>query len=72
MFMDNPYMMNPLNDSENDALYDSMLRCGDMVVAMAYVPMQAWENILDPHEALARGTQFPDLDKPFFGEDVWK
>ncbi|MBQ2840825.1 MAG: spore coat associated protein CotJA [Oscillospiraceae bacterium] len=43
-----------------------------MVVAMAYVPMQAWENILDPHEALARGTQFPDLDKPFFGEDVWK
>lgn len=70
--MDNPYMMNPSLDTESNEQYSEMLRCGNMVVGMAYVPMQAWENIRDPHEALARATQFPDLDKPFFGEDVWR
>ncbi|MBR5543610.1 MAG: spore coat associated protein CotJA [Oscillospiraceae bacterium] len=42
-----------------------------MVVGMAYVPMQVWGNITEPAEAICRGTQFPDLDKPFFGEDIW-
>ena len=70
--MDNPYMMNPALDEESDEIYTDMLRCGDMVVGMAYVPMQTWEGLYDPDEALARGTQFADLDKPFFGEDVWR
>ncbi|MBQ2743492.1 MAG: spore coat associated protein CotJA [Oscillospiraceae bacterium] len=70
--MGNPYMINPLYDEENNERYDNTLRCGDMVVGMAYVPMQMWDNIYDMNEALARGTQFKDLDKPFFGEDIWK
>ena len=47
------------------------LSCGEMVVGMAYVPVQMWRDVRDPQEALARGTQFAELDKPFFGEDVW-
>lgn len=70
--MDNPYMMNPALDTENNDRYSETLRCGDMVVGMAYVPMQMWDNIYEPTEALSRGTQFSDLDKPFFGEDVWR
>mgnify|MGYP003313752245 CR=1 FL=1 len=70
--MDNPYMMNPSRDEDNDDIREDMLRCGDMVVGMAYVPMQMWDNVYDMCEALSRGTQFADLDKPFFGEDVWR
>lgn len=68
--MDNP--MNPLYDKENDKTCSETMHYGDMVVGMAYVPIQTWDNIYDMNEALARGTQFRDLDKPFFGEDIWK
>ena len=37
---------------------------------MAYVPYQSWERIYDPAIALERGTIFPDLDKPFIGEEA--
>ena len=47
------------------------LACGQMVVGMIYAPLQMWRDVRDPQEALARGTQFAELDKPFFGEDVW-
>ena len=70
--MENPYMINPSLDVENNETLSDMLRCGDMVLAMAYVPMQTWCDLYDSHEALARGTQFPELDKPFFGEDIWR
>ncbi len=69
--METPYMK--LHDEHKhcgEANFDE-LSCGDMVVGMAYVPMQQWKDVKEPQEALARGTQFPDLDKPFFGEDVW-
>lgn len=69
--MENPYMINPSLDVENNEELSDMLRCGDMVLAMAYVPMQMWRDVYDSHSALARGTQFKELDKPFFGEDVW-
>ena len=70
--MDDLYMMNPLYDTENNSRYNDDLRCGNMVIGMAYVPIQPWENIYDLNEALSRGTQFRDLDKPFFGEDIWE
>ncbi len=70
--MEKSYMKNPSLDVENDERYEDVLRCGNMVVGMAYVPMQSWADVYDPQEALSRGTQFSDLDKPFFGEDVWK
>ena len=37
----------------------------NMVVAMAYVPMQQWERTYDLDVALDRGTIFPELDLPF-------
>ena len=39
-------------------------------LAMAYVPMQKWNETYEPAMALARGTLFPELDKPFLGEAV--
>lgn len=35
-------------------------------LAMVQVPMQAWEDVYDPKDALQAGTLFPSLDKPFF------
>ena len=36
-------------------------------LAMSYVPMQALRSAYAPEEALAAGTLFPELDKPFQG-----
>lgn len=35
--------------------------------AMAYVPWQVWKDIYEPCKALATGTIFAELDKPFLG-----
>ena len=43
-----------------------------MVTAMMYVPIQPWETPYDEKTALARGTVFPSLDKPFTGEGVMR
>lgn len=37
-------------------------------LAMAYIPMQKFENIYSLDEALCAGTLFKDLDKPFLGD----
>ena len=34
-------------------------------LAMAYVPMQTWEEPYDMEEGFCRGTIFPSLDYPF-------
>ena len=39
----------------------------DLPIAMAYVPWQRWGDIYEPCKALARGTLFAALDKPFKG-----
>ncbi len=49
----------PLGDSIDPAL---------LALAMGFVPRQSWEQPYDPDVALARGTIFPGLDKPFLGE----
>ena len=36
-------------------------------IAMAYVPMQQWEETYDPDQALQAGTIFPSLDLPLLG-----
>ncbi len=36
-------------------------------LAMAYVPAQVFRNLLDPHEALHKGTVFAELVKPYEG-----
>ncbi len=38
-------------------------------LAMAYVPMQKYENICSPEDGFASGTMFGDLNLPFYG---WK
>lgn len=35
-------------------------------LAMAYVPMQGWNELFDPASALTRGTIFRELDLPFY------
>lgn len=39
-------------------------------LAMAYVPYQQWGRTYDPAVGFTRGTIFPDLDKPFLGEEA--
>ncbi len=41
-----------------------------LALAMGFVPVQAWEEPYDNDLALARGTIFPSLDKPFLGEEA--
>ncbi len=38
-------------------------------LAMAYVPMQRWQEIYEPDVALERGTIFAQLDLPFLGKE---
>ena len=47
--------------------------CSDpfpMALAMACVRYQKWGTTYDGATALQRGTLFPDLDKPFIGEEA--
>lgn len=39
-------------------------------LAMAYVPMQCFENLYCPEDALCAGTLFVGLDKPFCGAAI--
>lgn len=48
-------------------LQNSLSPADDMVLAMAYVPVQQWDDIYSEDLALCKGTLFPDLDKPFLG-----
>ena len=41
-----------------------------LALAMGFVPVQAWEEPYAADLALARGTIFPALDKPFLGEEA--
>ena len=37
----------------------------NMPVAMAYTPIQRWNQVYDKERGLTRGTIFPELDLPF-------
>lgn len=39
----------------------------NMVLGMAYVPMQKWNKIFDPDKGWNEGTIFPELVYPFYG-----
>lgn len=39
-----------------------------MVLGMAYVPPQTWEDLYEPEEALRNGTIFRALNYPFMGK----
>lgn len=69
--MEDNLTMIPLCDNDKNGNTDGY-NCGNMTVGMAYVPIQEWNRTYELNEALSRGTQFPELDKLFFGEDIWK
>lgn len=39
-----------------------------MVIAMAYVPWQKWQNISEVCRGMEQGTIFEELNKPFCGK----
>lgn len=39
-------------------------------LAMAYIPYQQWNTTYEPALGFQRGTIFPELDKPFVGEEA--
>ena len=39
----------------------------ELPLAMAYVPRQRWNTVYSLEQALAEGTLFPELNKPFCG-----
>ena len=41
--------------------------CDDMVLAMAYVPVQQFGTLFEIEAGFDRGTVFPELEKPFMG-----
>ena len=66
-----PSNVSPTRSYKKDADYDKCVdkaidRCvNDLPLAMAYVPMQKWENVCDAPSGLAMGTIFKDLVKPY-------
>ena len=78
-----PYIGMPiyLDDCDCDDIMDDILGGGssqeppcmagrdfeNWPIAMAYVPMQSWEETYDPAKSLRVGTIFPSLDLPFLG-----
>lgn len=59
------YMM-PERHEMHSKFSNTKLR--DLPIAMAYVPMQKWNDVYTENDALCRGTLFPELDKPFYGK----
>lgn len=47
---------------------DTKLSC--LPIAMAYVPMQRFQELYSPETAFRTGTLFKELDKPFLGSEV--
>ena len=45
----------------------TMQECEDMVLAMAYVPVQNFDTLFEIEEGFDLGTIFPELEKPFMG-----
>ncbi len=50
----------PANSCNGDPLYG-------MPLAIGYVPWQRWCKTYEPHEGLANGTIFPELNLQFYG-----
>lgn len=77
-----PYVGMPiyLEDCDCDDFLNDMMECEpneppcmagqdfeNWPLAMAYVPMQPWEEPYPQEQALQAGTIFPSLDLPFLG-----
>lgn len=58
------------NSDGGSTLPVDSIRPSLLALAMGFVPVQAWETPYEDDLALARGTIFPALDKPFLGEEA--
>ena len=54
----------PMNNTENHTRH---MHHDPMVLAMAYVPVQQWQDLYEAEEALQNGTIFRQLKLPFEG-----
>lgn len=55
-----------------DGMNVTRVFCDNVALAMAYVPMQCWDQVYEPDVGLVRGTIFHQLDLPFIGEEAVK
>ena len=62
-----PASVSPSNPSRPCCNIQDHDKLSGLSIAMAYVPWQRWGDIYEPCKALARGTLFAALDKPFKG-----
>ena len=62
----NQNMNNNMRKQDYDC-FDEFLNLNAMPLAMAYVPMQQWNDLYKPKTAICEGTAFPDLNKIFCG-----
>ena len=51
----------------DDDCNSEFLNLNKMPLAMAYVPMQQWNELYKPATAICEGTAFPELNKIFCG-----
>lgn len=56
-----PHTEKPMGD---ECGRESATAMDDLPLAYAYVPIQKWQRLYSPEEALNRGTMFEELDKP--------
>ena len=54
-----------MNEYRNNQFDETMLK--NLPLTMAYVPYQKCIDCYDEEEELKRGTLYPVLDKPFYG-----
>lgn len=57
----------PSCECSKDSCNQATAPVDSMMLAMAYVPWQQWEEIFDYEKALCIGTIFVNLDKPWTG-----
>ena len=61
------HMQNTQNMQSGSTMNQTMQARQPMVLAMAYVPWQRWNEVYAYDEGLHHGTIFPDLNLPFEG-----
>lgn len=64
------HMQNMQNMQNGNTMNQTMQARQPMVLAMAYVPWQRWNEVYAYDEGLDKGTIFPDLYLPFEGRSV--
>ncbi len=59
------------NGNQNtEQSYNCAMQAWAPSLAMVYSPEQCWQGILEPSEALAHGSLFSELVKPFMGGHI--